>query len=277
MRDPNARPSADALAAVRSVWQHRSLLMNLVVHDVRIRYRGSFVGIAWSVLVPLIMLGAYVLVFGLVFTPRWEGAQEGGRFGFAMFVFTGLIVFNLVAETVSRSSSAILENVNYVKKSVFPLEILPISRLGCAVVQAVTSTGVLVLALLASTGRIPASALLAPVVMLPLVIALTGVAWCLAATGVYVRDLGEIVGPALALLMFLSPIFFPVSAVPPSFRWIIEWGPLATPIEQLRRVLIVGRAPDWWQLVIYAGAACAIFAVGFFWFQRTRRGFADVL
>lgn len=258
------------------LWGLRSLIRQMLGRDVAGRYRGSALGVLWSLFTPLLMLAIYTWVFGTVFSARW--AEQGTTVPeFAILLFAGLIVFSIFAEVVSRAPSLILTNVNYVKKVVFPLEILPVVALGSALFHAGVSLIVLVAFMLAFMGGVPLTALLLPLVLAPLVLFTLGVGWFLASLGVYFRDVAQMLGPAITALMFLSPIFYPASALP---EWMRPWlflNPLTLPIEHSRDVLIWGRLPDFAALSLYAVIATAVAALGFLWFERTRKGFADVL
>jgi lipopolysaccharide transport system permease protein len=271
-------PAAGRLAALARLGPRVSLSRSLIARDITGRYRGSALGIAWSLTTPLAMLAIYSFVFGSVLGTRWSGgSDQTGMAGFAIILFAGLIVFQLFAEVVTRAPTLVLSNVNYVKKVVFPLEILPIVALGSALFHLGVSLTVLIAFMLAVTGHIAPTAALLPVVLAPFVLLVLGLGWFLASLGVYLRDIGQFLGTVVTALMFLSPIFYPSSALP---EWIRPWlvlNPLTLPIEQAREVLIWGRAPDFAALGLYGLCAIGIAAAGFCWFQATRKGFADVL
>jgi lipopolysaccharide transport system permease protein len=186
-------------------------------------------------------------------------------------------VHGLFAEVLNRAPSLILSNVNYVKKVVFPMEILPVIAMGAALFHGLVSLGVLLVAFALLNGYLHWTAALAPFVLLPIVILTLGLAWMLASLGVFLRDVGQTIGIVTSVMMFLSPIFYPVTALPEEFRPWIMVNPLTFIIEQAREVLIWGRLPDWAGLGMYTLAATAVAWVGYAWFQKTRKGFADVL
>ena len=255
-----------------------TLVRSLIARDVTSRYRGSALGVLWSLVTPLSMLAIYSFVFGSVFGTRWNGGNaHAGMAGFAVILFAGLSVFQLFAEVVTRAPSLVLANVNYVKKVVFPLEILPLVAVGSALFHFCVSLAALLAFMLWVPGHIPATALLLPLVLAPLILVMLGLAWFFASLGVYLRDTAQVLSTVVSALMFLSPIFFPSSAMP---EWIRPWlvlNPLTLPVEQAREVLIWGRVPDFGALAVYAACAAVIAAAGFSWFQATRKGFADVL
>jgi lipopolysaccharide transport system permease protein len=265
-------------ALFRTLGAHRQLIARMVRREVVGRYRGSVMGLAWSFLNPLLMLGVYTLVFSGIFKARWNasGEPEGiGRFAVTMFV--GMIVLNLVTEVLTRSPSLILSNVNFVKKVVFPLEILSVVTIGTALFHMMASVGVLLVALLMLEGTMPWTAALLPAVLLPLVLMTLGSSWILASLGVYLRDVAQAISLVCGALMFLTPVFYPLSAVPEDVRPLIAANPLTFIVEQARQALIDGKTPDWAGLALFTTGAAAFAWAGYAWFQKTRKGFADVL
>ena len=259
-----------------SLWRNRSLVRALVEREVVGRYRGSFMGILWSFFNPVLMLLVYTFVFSVVFKARWNAGSDS-KTEFALVLFAGLMVFNLFSECVNRSPTLIIANANYVKKVVFPLEILPWVSLGSALFHTLVSLGVWVLAYVIFFGVPHVTVLLLPIVFLPLILLIMGVTWSLAALGVYLRDISQFVGILTTILMFLSPIFFPASALPEKYRAVLLLNPLIPVIEDTRNVLFWGKAPDLIMLLVYVVASAMIAWLGFAWFQKTRKGFADVL
>lgn len=274
----NNRNSISPLHAVESLIKNRRLIAQMTKREVVGRYRGSIIGLAWSFFNPLLMLAIYTFVFSVVFNARWSGiGEESTKMDFAIIFFGGLIMYGVFAECVNRAPTTILGNANYVKKVVFPLEILPVITCGSALFHAAVSIAVLLLAQLVFEGRVPWTAVLFPLVMAPLVMATMGVAWCLSALGVYVRDINQVTGMITTMMMFLSPIFFPMSAMPEEFRSLIAINPLVYFLEEGRNTLIFGVVPDMLHLVYAWGASIAVAAAGFAVFQKMRNGFSDVL
>lgn len=268
--------SSSPTEMVAVFWRNRDLIKASAKREILGRYRGSVMGILWSFFNPLLMLAVYTLVFSVVFQARW-GTGGGSKTEFAVVLFAGLIVFNLFAECINRSPSLILSNVNYVKKVVFPLEILPAVTLLSAMFHALISLGVWFLAYGLFFGVPHASALLLPLIVLPFVMFIMGLSWGLASLGVYLRDVSQIIGVVTSVLMFMSPIFYPVSALPENYRHLLYLNPLTTVIEMTRDVLYWGKMPDFPLLGIYWLLTAFIAWLGFAWFQKTRKGFADVL
>jgi lipopolysaccharide transport system permease protein len=259
-----------------SIWRNRSLIKALIKREVLGRYRGSFMGILWSFFNPLFMLAVYTFVFSVVFKARWSGGSES-KTEFALVLFAGMIVFNLFAECVNRAPGLIIGNQNYVKKVIFPLEILPWVSLGAALFHGAISLGVWYIAYVIFFGVPHVTLLYLPLILLPFVLFIMGLSWGLASLGVYMRDVGQFIGLLTTVLMFLSPIFYPATALPEQYRLLIYLNPLTPAIEQARDVLFWGKAPDFAMLGIYLIATLIIAWLGFAWFQKTRKGFADVL
>ena len=275
--NPHAAQPTSLAALGKSLWRNRQLIVQMAKREVVGRYKGSAMGLAWSFFNPVFMLAVYTFVFSVIFKSRWGVGGEESKTQFAVVLFVGMIVHGLFAEVLNRAPSLILANVNYVKKVVFPLEILPVIAMGAALFHSLVSLGVLLAAFVLLNGYLPWTTVLAPLVLLPLVILTLGLAWMLASLGVFLRDVGQTVGIVTTVMMFLSPVFFPVTALPEEFRPWFMANPLTFIIEQGRDVLIWGHLPDWVGLVIYTLAATAVAWAGYAWFQKTRKGFADVV
>jgi len=261
---------------IGSLWRHRGLIKALVKRDVIGRYRGSALGIFWSFFQPVLMLAVYTFVFSVVFKARWIAGSDS-KTEFALVLFAGLLVFGLFSECINRAPTLILSNVNYVKKVVFPLEVLPWVVLGSALFHALVSIGVWLVFYLVFFGMPRTTMLLLPLILLPLIFFTMGLSWLLASLGVYLRDIAQIINIITTTLMFLSPIFYPVSALPAEYQFLLNLNPLTPAIEQARDVLIWGKTPDSLTFGIYIAATAFIAWLGFAWFQKTRKGFADVI
>lgn len=270
----NAR---QAPGPVMELWKYRALIWQLAKRDVQGRYRGSALGMVWSLLTPILMATVYTLVFGVILKTRWSPDRADNPLEFGVILFAGLVAFAIFSESVTRAPGIIVGNPNYVKKVVFPLEVLPFVLLCTTVFHAFMGTVVLLGAALAVFGAVPASALLVPVVLLPLCLMCLGFAWMLAALGVFLRDIGHIVSIGIGVFMFLSPLFYPISAIPERVRFLVYLNPVTVPVEQLRDVVIWGRMPDWPLLAAYTLAAVLVLMLGHAWFRLNQRAFADVL
>ncbi|HEY9527567.1 MAG TPA: ABC transporter permease [Anaerolineales bacterium] len=272
----STHPSTPA-AMFTSLWLNRHLIWQMTRRDIVARYRGSLIGLAWSFITPLLMLMVYTFVFSMVFKARWGTGENESRADFAIILFVGLIVFGFFSEIVNRAPRQVISNANYVKKVVFPLEILSWISLGSVLFHSLISLVVLLLAQLLINQSLPWTVVLFPLVLLPLIFASLGVAWFLAALGVYIRDIGQITTVFTTMLMFLSAVFYPVSALPPGYQALLRLNPLVVIINESRKVLILGSLPDWPWLGFALLMGLVMSFAGFWWFQKTRKGFADVL
>jgi lipopolysaccharide transport system permease protein len=276
--NPHAAQPTSLASLVRSLSRNRQLIMQMIRRDVVGRYQGSAMGLAWSFLNPVFMLVVYTFVFSEIFKSRWGGiGGDDSKTLFAVVLFVGIIVLNLFSEVLNRAPGLILANVNYVKKVVFPIEILPVIAMGAALFHSLISLGVLLAAFALFNGYLHWTSVFIPLVLLPLVILALGLSWILASLGVFLRDVGQTIAIITTVLMFLSPVFYPVTAVPERFRPFLMANPLTFIIEQAREVLIWGHLPNWIGLGAYTLTAVVIAWAGYAWFQKTRKGFADVL
>lgn len=272
MRQFSIAPSEIALG----FWTHRGLILNLTRRDVYGRYRGSAVGVLWSLLHPLLLLLVYTFVFGVVFKARW-GTESDSLAHFALVLFAGLMAFNLFAECINRAPGLVVSNTNYVKRVVFPLEVLPWVSLGSALFHYLASLAVWLVFYALIIGLPSATILLLPLVLLPMVLLVMGLSWLLASLGVYLRDVSFITGIATTVLLFLSPVFYPASAIPPDYRPLLAFNPMAVAIEQARAVMLQGQVPPASHLAAQFVVSSLVAWLGFGWFQKTRKGFADVI
>jgi lipopolysaccharide transport system permease protein len=275
--NPHKEHPATPMAMFRSLWRNRQLIWQMTRRDISIRYRGSLFGLAWSFINPILMLLVYTFVFSVVFQARWNTSADESKVDFAIILFVGLIVFNLFAEVVSRAPGLITSNVNYVKKVVFPLEVLPWVALGSALFHGLISLLVLLLAQLILKFSLPWTSIFFPLALLPLIFACVGFAWFLAALGVFVRDVGQVINIFVTILLFMSAVFYPVSALPEQYRIWLRLNPLVLIITESRKSLVLGELPDWLSIAIALLVSLAIAFAGFWWFQKVRKGFADVI
>lgn len=269
----NFRTSPRAMAG--SLWHHRQLIHALVTREILGRYRGSALGILWSFVNPLFMLAVYTFVFSVIFKGRWS--SEGGRAEFALVLFAGLLMFNIFSECLNRAPLLILGNISYVKKVVFPLEILPWIVFGAALFHAFVSISAWLFFYLVMFGIPHATIFFFPLLFFPLALLTMGVTWFLASLGVYLRDTAQIINVLTTIWMFLTPVFYPISAVPEQYRPVIYCNPLAYIVEQSRNLLFFGKGMEWGAFSLLMVCAALIAWLGFFWFQKTRKGFADVI
>lgn len=264
--------------SLRNFLVHRSLIGQMAVREIIGRYKGSVLGLTWSIVHPILMLSVYTFVFSVVMRARWNApSADDSRTQFALLLFAGMIVHSFFSEVMNRAPGLIVGNVNFVKKVVFPLEILPVITSLVALFHALVSLIVLLLVYAVFNQHLHWTAVLAPLVLFPLLLINLGVGWMLASLGVYSRDLGQIVGLVTTVLLFLSPVFYPVSSLPAAVQPWMVINPLTFIIEQMRAVLIWGHVPDWSGLAVYAILSALFAWAGYLWFQKTRKGFADVI
>ena len=261
----------------RRFWGYRELIRQLTWREVVMRYKGSYIGLGWSFVQPLLMLCVYTFVFSVVFRARWGMRSEETRIAFALTLFMGIITFNLFAEMLNASPTIVLRRVNLVKKIVFPLDVLPLVQFLSVLVNSLFSLSVLFVGMLLVYGAIPWTAVFLPLVWLPMMMLSLGCGYFMASLGVFIRDFNAVVRVVTMMLFFLSPIFYPVSAVPPDFRVFIKLNPVAIFVESARRVFIWGMAPEWSWFV--GGAIFSFFtmASGYAWFMKSRKAFVDVM
>lgn len=266
-----------ARGPLRTIWQHRQLVAQLTWREITGRYRSSMLGFVWSFITPMITLALYTFVFGVVFTSRWPGARTDNLAEYGLMLFAGLTAFTVFSECVTRAPSIITASPNYVKKVVFPLDVLPVSVAGAALFHAGISVLLLTLARLVVMGTIAPTVVLVPIVLLPLVMLALGISWLLASLGVYFRDIAHTVGLVTQVLFFTTPVFFPLDAIPAAYRPIIAANPLTSIVQSMRTVAVVGAAPDWGAWTVSMVIGLIVLWAGHAWFARTRSGFADVL
>lgn len=275
--NPQLTYGTSPVAMLLSLWRNRQLIWQMTRREVLGRYRNSLLGLAWSFINPLLMLIVYTFVFSVIFKSRWNTSGNESKTNFAIILFAGLIVFNFFSEIVNRAPGLIISNVNYVKKVVFPLEILPWVALGSVLFHSLVSLIVLLLLQLIVNLSMPWTILFFPIVLLPLVFACMGIAWFLAALGVFVRDIGQLTTLFTTVLMFTSAIFYPLNALPKEYQELLKLNPLALIINESRNVLVFGNVPNWNSLAVASIIGFIMATAGFWWFQKMRKGFADVI
>ncbi len=260
-----------------SLWRNRGLVKALIQREILGRYQGSVLGILWSFFNPILMLAVYTFVFSVIFKARWGTGGTESKAEFALILFAGLLLFNLFAECVTRAPGLILGNTSYVKRVVFPLEILPWVSFGAALFHVCVNLVVWLLFYLFILGLPKATVVLLPLALIPLMLQVMGVSWFLASLGVYLRDVSHVVGILVSTLMFLTPIFYPASAIPAAYQQLLYLNPLTFIVELARDLLIFGRWLDWGSFGLVTVGSAVVAWAGFAWFQKTRKGFADVL
>lgn len=267
-----------AFLFIPQVYKNRKLIWKLAKREIIGRYKGSMMGIFWSFLTPLIMLAVYTFFFSVIYQSRSGNLGAApSKFSFALTLFAGLIPFSLFSECTNRAPQLIISNVNYVKKVIFPLEILPWVNLGSALFHALISVVILLICFVAINHTLHWTFIFLPIVNLPLIFLTVGISWFLASLTVFIRDIVHTINLITMALLFLSPVFYSLSSIPEKYRNIIMLNPLTSIIEQNRAILIEGNLPDFPSLGISLIISIAIAWFGYYWFEKTRSAFADVV
>lgn len=264
------------LQFVRNLWQYRELIQQFTRREIEGRYRGSFLGLFWSFVNPFVLLLIYTFVFGVIFKARWpEGGEGLGQY--ALVIFCGLIVFNIFSETINRASTLVIAVPNYVKKVIFPLEILPISALGASLFHGLVSFAILLVVNLIINGTFQWTLIFLPIIMLPLLFLCLGLGWFLASIGVFIRDVYYFVTLVTQIIFFSAAIFYPFTALSPTAQIIVRFNPLLSIVEHFRRVILWGTFPNWLSLAVWTLLTAMLMLLGYAWFMTTKKAFADVI
>jgi lipopolysaccharide transport system permease protein len=270
-------PGVTLASFARSLLAHRQLIGRLAAREVTQRFQGSALGLAWVVLTPLLSAAIFTFVFSTVFQTRWPGAVSSGPFDFALVLLVGMAVHGIFAESVGRAPSLILGQSSYVTKVVFPIEVLPVVTVLSSLINAFITVAIVIVGQLLLKGVFNWTAIFFPVVLAPFLIFVVALVLFFSACGIFVRDMSQVVALLVTVSLFLTPIFYPLEAVPPAFRMVMRLNPLTSIVEQSRTVLIFGGLPNFVSLAIYTLCSLAVLAMAYWLFQRLRPGFADVL
>lgn len=262
----------------RKILQHKYLIKELSKREIANRYKGSFLGLLWALLTPFVMLLMFAFVFGEIFKAKWPSSQtENDMVAFSLNLFVGLSVFWFFSEIISKAPTLFSSVPNYVKKVIFPLWVLPLVSLANSLFHFMICMVILAVFLVLGGGSLSVSALSVPLVLAVTFPLLLGISLLLGSLGVYVKDIEAITGAMINMLIFLSPVFYPLSNVSADVQWVFHLNPLTFIIEQLRLVLLEGLWPDWIGLLYYGGFSASMFILGYWVFKSTKKGFADVL
>jgi lipopolysaccharide transport system permease protein len=253
------------------------LIQQFLQRDISVRYRGTLFGLFWSFLSPLVLLAVYLFVFGFIFKSRFGVQKNESTFDFGLALFCGLNLFNLFADVVLRSPTLVLQYPNFVKKVVFPLEILPVVATGTAIFHCLVAFLPLTIGLIISRHEVPFTVLYLFIFLVPLALLTCGASWIFAATGVFFRDIQPVLTAAITILMFMSAIFFPLQAVPENWRGLIGLNPMVHLIDSGRAAIVWGMTPDWFSYSLLVLGSLAVFLLGYFVFDRSKSAFADVI
>ncbi|MBS1809267.1 MAG: ABC transporter permease [Acidobacteria bacterium] len=255
--------------------EHRDLIRSMVQRELSSRYKGSLMGIGWAIISPAVMIVIFTIIFSGIFGARFGNA--GGHLSFAVYLFCGLLPWIAFSEGVQRATNSLIENINLVKRVVFPMEVLPVNLAFAAIITQLLGTIVLLIAHLLIERQLHLTVLLLPLLLIPQLLATIGLGWLMASLGVFLRDMPQINQLVLMAWMYLTPIFFPENLIPPNYFWLVKFNPMAPLIRSYRRILLEGQLPDWSGLSFTLAFAVVCFVIGYWWFQRTKKAFADLL
>ncbi len=261
-----------------SFWKNRYLIYQLIGRELSRRYRGSFLGVLWTLITPLSTLVIYTFVFSVVLKARWSNNPgQDSDLAYALILFTGYIPFNIFMEVVNIAPMIVLNNPNYVKKVIFPIEILPVVALGTSIVNSLFSLVVLLIGLFLLGMPLSATLILLPLAYFPLILIILGLSWFLASLGVFIRDMDQAIRIITQVIMFLTPIFYPFEMVPPDFKGVISANPFTFVVASFRQLILWGQVFSMLDWLLWTAVGVAIAALGYIWFQKSRKGFADVM
>lgn len=259
----------------QSLYRNRKLIQLMVKRDLVGRYKGSVVGVLWSIVNPLALLFIYWFVFAVIFRVRF--GSDGNPINFAFYLITGLLPWMAFAEALIRSNTTLLENVNLVKKVIFPLEVLPVNHTLASCINSLVGVVMLELVALVYYGQFHWTALALPLVLVPQLLLTVGLGWFLASLGVFVRDINHSLSLALTVWMFLTPVVYPIELVPPPLVPVLQVNPFTAIVIGYRKLLLEGQLPPLGPSLYLLAFSLTVFFLGYAWFSRTKRAFADVL
>jgi len=266
---PLWRPAAALLG------EHRGLVRSMVRRDLSSRYKASIIGPAWAIITPAVMIIIYTVILSGIFGARF--VAQGGHLSFAVYLLCGLLPWIAFSEAIQRSTTSLTDNVNLVKRVVFPTEALPVNLALSGIAQQMIGTVVLLAGALLLEHTIRPTALLLPLLLVPQFLVTAGLGWLMASLGVFIRDMPQVNQLTLTTWMYLTPILYPENLIPQKYQWVVNLNPIAPLIRSYRRILLEGRAPDWRGLGVTMAFALVCFVFGYWWFQRTKKAFADIL
>ncbi|MFC1833971.1 ABC transporter permease [Thermodesulfobacteriota bacterium] len=274
---PSALQYLDPAAMFRNLYTYRELITQFAWREAVGRYKGTYLGLIWSVFNPLLTLAVYSFVFGIIVRSRFGHSSGGSVPEFVLALFSGIVIYNVFAVCSSKAPVVVASRPNLVKKVVFPLEILPVAALGSSLIAFGFSLVILMPCLFIFSPSISGTMYMFPLVLIPLCALSLGVGWLVGSIGVFIRDMGQVIPVLMQLLFFLSPVIYPISAVPESLQWVMRLNPLATILEDTRRTLVWGQPIEWgWWLAVTV-VSLIIMQLGYLWYMRMKRVFADVV
>lgn len=259
------------------MWQRRDLIFQLTRREIKNRYKGTYLGLCWPMIVPLFMLTVYSFVFGVILKSSWPYSRTGGMVEFGLTLLSGIVMFNVFSDTLGASATLIVTNPNYVKKIVFPLEILPVVVLNTAIFHGALSLAILFLGTLVFVGAPGWWVLSFPFILVSLCAFTLGLGWIIAALGVFIRDMSHSLNLLLQVGFLCTPIFYDPSRIPERFRWLVAFNPLAAFVMSGRDVLLWRRSPNWIWLGVMMFSSLIVMQAGYIIFVKSKKAFSDVL
>lgn len=258
-----------------AIWRNRGLIRTMVRRDMLGRYRGSFGGGLWTIFTPLLLMLTYFFVFGIVMQAKF--GEDSSRSAFVLYLLAGMLAWLPFSEAAGRAPTVIWEHRNFVKKLVFPVETLPVNLVVSGLVSECVMLALFAVGLALARHRVPSTVVWLPLFLAPQILFTLGVCWFLAALGVFVRDLGQIIGFVLTIWFFITPICYPESQLPGAAMTILSKNPIFTLVRFYRDVFLEGRNPAWQTLLQFWGLSLVVFFAGHAWFYKLRRSFADIV
>lgn len=255
--------------------QRRDLVLALAKQGLVARYKGSILGLLWALVTPAVMIGVFTFIFAGIFGARFGTSTT--KWDYALYLFCGLLPWTMFQESIQQSSTTIVTHANLVKRVVFPLETLPVAQVLSALANQLFGTVALLVAIVLIRHQIHPTILWFPLLLISQSLFAVGSGWLIASLGVFIRDMSQGIGLVLMVWMYLTPIIYPESIVPENLRWVIELNPFTALVRSYRRVLLDDVTPDWTGMVYFTCTALVVFFVGYWWFARTRKNFADVI
>jgi lipopolysaccharide transport system permease protein len=255
---------------------YKSLLWQFTKREIERRYRGTLLGLFWSFMTPLLMLVVYTIVFGFIFGGSYGHPGET-KVQFTLGLFCGLLLWDIIAGSIVAAPGLIVGNANFVTKVIFPLEILSIAMVSSTLVHTVIGFIPLLLLLVVSQGTIAFSAMSLFLIFIPILFYTLGITWILSALGVFLRDISAMIPAMITILMFMSAIFFPITAIPLAWRWVMMLNPAAVLISMARNALVFHQWPDMTMYGVQLFLSILVATLGYALFMKMKPAFADVL
>lgn len=264
------------VTTVASLWAKRDLIHQFTKREVLERHKGAMLGMAWNIISPMLTIAVYTFLFGVMFNVRF-GDRTGSVADYVLPFFTGFLLYHVFSESANRAPNLITSRRNFVKKVVFPIQILPLTVVLSTAIYLAVTVGLVVVGNLITHGEVSATIWLFPAVLVPLYLLSLAASWLLASIGSFLWDLKNIVSFLTHLTFMVTPIFYPVERVPEGARWLLWLNPFTHIVEAGRDTLVRGVVPDLVGLGVLTVIALVLAQGSYAWFMKSRRGMADVV